>query len=292
MKLNIMKKMKISELKKIISTNNEFFTIYSQNKNSIRMCVLWNTYEEKFFDKDILEKYLDILNENIIDFFIQKDITISYSVLKILIKHNKLDLIKYLIENSIFKGSLYILLSTTIIDNRLNIIQYFVESGGVNIKAYDDLNLIQTEPPHVIQFLENNLGPPLLLAIGEGHLDIVKYLIEMGAINQPDYVYIAIENGNLDIVKYLVESSFDINQHQFLIYAVMNNNLNIIEYFVDNGADIHTQNETPLYVAVDNENLDIVKYLVEKGARPDQAILDLAYNSGYNNIYNFLRKIT
>ena len=94
-KLKIIKKMNIPELKKIISSNTEFFTIYSQNKNSVRMCVLWNTYGKKFFHKDVFKKYIQILNPEIIDFFIQKGAIIDESIFKILIIHNRLDIIKY-----------------------------------------------------------------------------------------------------------------------------------------------------------------------------------------------------
>ncbi|OUM61687.1 hypothetical protein PIROE2DRAFT_26240, partial [Piromyces sp. E2] len=52
-------------------------------------------------------------------------------------------------------------------------------------------------------------------ACKNGHIDVVKYLVEQGAnIHQENYnydtpLYIACKNGHEDIVKYLVEQGAD-----------------------------------------------------------------------------------
>ena len=83
------------------------------------------------------------------------------------------------------------------------------------------------------------VATPLYIAGQNGHLDVVRHLVEVGA-------GIAAQNGHLDVVRHLVEAGADKDK-------------------ADN------QGTTPLYVAAQNGHLDVVHHLVEVGADKDQA---------------------
>jgi len=104
-----------------------------------------------------------------------------------------------------------------------------------------------------------------------GHLDIVKYLVEKkGANISVDAVSHAAINGHLDIVKYLVEKGAKISDDA-VEYAARSGNLALVKYFVEKGANI---SDDAISYAAKNGHLDIVKYLVENGAK----IIDIDIN--------------
>ena len=50
-------------------------------------------------------------------------------------------------------------------------------------------------------------------AVGNGHIDIVKYLVEKGAnIHVNDYESIASSNGHLEVVEFMTENGIGVNE--------------------------------------------------------------------------------
>merc|ERR1712100_873013 len=93
---------------------------------------------------------------------------------------------------------------------------------------------------------DNNMTA-LMIASGEGHLNIVKYLVEKGADVH------ACNNSNLTA----------------LMIASGEGYLEVVKYLVEKGADVHARsntNLTALMIASGEGHLEVVKYLVEKGA--------------------------
>ena len=92
---------------------------------------------------------------------------------------------------------------------------------------------------------------PINRAAVEGHLDVVKFLVEHGAMYHSPGIGLypldgAAGNGRLDVVKYLVEEKgVPVNQR------------------TDAGAP-------PLIGAAADMHVDVVQYLVNKGADPNQ----------------------
>ena len=87
-------------------------------------------------------------------------------------------------------------------------------------------------------------------ACEEGHLEIVRLLVERGAsINQKDEndraspCYFACENGHLEIIRMLVELGADINQGD-------------------------ENSWTPCHIASQNGHLEVVQLLLDRGANP------------------------
>ena len=86
-----------------------------------------------------------------------------------------------------------------VIEGKIYFVKLLVEEEGVNVNARDEYKCTA-----------------LHWASENGHLDIVKYLVESGAdINAKDYsgwtpLHVAAWNGRLDVVKYLLKHEADV----------------------------------------------------------------------------------
>ena len=73
-------------------------------------------------------------------------------------------------------------------------------------------------------------------------------------------------NGHLDIVKYLVErgANIRVDDDSSLRYASYNGHLDVVKYLVESGADVHVNGDEPLRIATDNGHTEVVNYLKSK----------------------------
>ncbi len=113
----------------------------------------------------------------------------------------------------------------------------------------------------------------LMMSTYHGCKEISKYLIKNGAdvnissTNRDNPPLLnAIENGHIDIVKLLIENDANINIKDSgdwtpLIMASFYGHLDIIEYLLENGADINSDDTTAIDIAREREHFDIVEYL-------------------------------
>jgi ankyrin repeat protein len=118
----------------------------------------------------------------------------------------------------------------------------------------------------------------LIEAAANGHLDVVKLLIENGAdVNLKGEawygpLHAAAANGHIEVVKILLENGADVSifhQNKPLHNAAMNGHIEVAEILLDNGADVNakgTDEAAPLHTAVSNNQLLMVKWLLSKGA--------------------------
>ena len=130
---------------------------------------------------------------------------------------------------------------------------------------------------------------PLALASARGHFDIVKFLLDSGALVDKlaifetilqTSLYIATMNGFTDIVKLLIDRGADVNFSMsngedknissVLEEAVDNRNPEIVRHLIDAGASVNIRSyygyHTPIYTAAANGDLEIVQYLLNKNA--------------------------
>ena len=115
-----------------------------------------------------------------------------------------------------------------------------------------------------------------------GHLHVVKYLVEKGAdIHDLDEYVLRSSacNGHLHVVKYLVSRGADIHARNeyALRWSAAFGHIDVVKYLVEKGADIHAENEFALKWSAENGHLDVVKYLVEKGANVNTTPLTIDY---------------
>jgi ankyrin repeat protein len=124
----------------------------------------------------------------------------------------------------------------------------------------------------------------LWYAAYDGRTDEVISAIEQGAdVNYKGKghfspIVIAARNGHLDIVRYLVEHGARIDQRDnnrkksALLAAAFKGHFDCVQYLVEHGANLNVQavnGWTPLHDAAYIGNFPIVKLLVDSGARLD-----------------------
>lgn len=101
-----------------------------------------------------------------------------------------------------------------------------------------------------------NIGSPLVTAADRESVELVKYLISVGAdVNQKD------KRGNTPLSK-AIKAPKNYSKDYMKKYN------EIVKVLVEAGADLTDQNEygrTPYYLAINNKNKKIIKYLESKG---------------------------
>lgn len=145
-------------------------------------------------------------------------------------------------------------------------------------------------------------APPIIYAICEKRIDIVKYLLDHGAeaenkntvlTNLTSAIYI----NDFDLTKLLIEHSADINRLNAegstpLNAAIEYSSIDVVELLLSNGADSNVSDlkwNSPLDCAIHKNNLDIIKLLIKYGANVNSTHIEHAIQEGNDEIINFLR---
>lgn len=138
---------------------------------------------------------------------------------------------------------------------------------------------------------EINFYDIALNAVGEGHLDIVKYLCDNEFIEIDTVIFTeAITSNEIDIIKYFIKEQYDIASDNGQVFktAILEGNVDIIKLLVENGAIINGD-DIPLIIS--SGNLEILKYLIENGGDIksfDYAVADNAAYKGHLNVIEYL----
>ena len=144
----------------------------------------------------------------------------------------------------------------------------------------------------VVNVHDEDGNTPLIIASGQGYLEIVEFLIASGAdLNQtstdngghpPGHTALIMSsrNGHLKVVKALIAAGADVNAENYsgataLIITAQLGYLEIVKVLIASGADVNQCDKIlygePLYNACKNGHLEIVKLLVAKGCRVNHA---------------------
>lgn len=141
-------------------------------------------------------------------------------------------------------------------------------------------------------------GLPLYYATEIGCFDIVKLLIEHGALTPCRFnvLLVAVKNGHIDIVKYFVEEcNVDIHtqNNAAMKSAIVHRHLDIAKYLMDKGINI--PNAIPDYlidIPVIFGHTDVVIYLIENGVNPNKIsdyAITVAKDAGHFEVLNYLK---
>ncbi|WUG43902.1 ankyrin repeat protein [Megavirus chiliensis] len=316
--------------------------IILQNRRDLKEITTWEYMISNglnIFDRGNKSLVWACINNHtkIIKYLVDKGIDVNINngkCLEELAYEGHFDNLKYLVENGAdihISNALY----WASYEGHFNIVKYLVESG-ININGTDNYNPIRAAcfngHYNILKYLLQygatshtiNLG--LTGASMGGYLDIVKYMIDLGA--EVNFYYgrslnLACYNKHVDVVKYLLDngsiinmstSSLDSISNQFdiikllvergldkksmnriLITACFCLRLNIIKYLLESGADINTDNNKPLLNAIQagnyQDNKLVIQYLIENNSNihtDNNESLNLACNLGQLEIVKLL----
>ena len=124
---------------------------------------------------------------------------------------------------------------------------------------------------------------PLHRAAAQGHLEVMKYLIQQGSdLNKGDAKGLtpfnaAVQYGHLEAVKYLMTEGKKQNRYAGMtpLYAAAQyGHLDIVKFFISKGADVSEetdQEKTPLHGAAARGHLKVMEYLIQQGSDVNKA---------------------
>ncbi|UYV68874.1 hypothetical protein LAZ67_6001398 [Cordylochernes scorpioides] len=257
----------------------------------------------KDMDDEILNLFVESDNLEMVKFLINsrtegrnwKDSTF----LSIAVINNNFDLVKLLLEKSIYANSMDKWGMTPLIrgaeGGNLEIVRVLVDAkANINLKTNSGRTAISEAILNGHEFvfmylLENGADvnvkfsngiTPLIYHVERNSLEITERIISCGAdVNQKDKdgnspLNVAVHKGCLKMIRILLEAGADTSaKDQFgftpLISAVKRNYYWIVQCLIGAGVDINeedNENQTALSTAFDKFNIDLALYLLEKGA--------------------------
>ena len=148
-------------------------------------------------------------------------------------------------------------------------------------------------------------GSALHLASKYGHVDVVKLLLNHGAVIKTSRCSIsslqtACENGHIEVVKELLKNGANLNKEEHvdpdpppLHTAVLNGKIELVQELVKLGADINYRDYfygSPINIAAEEGNLALVRELMKLGVNPYQ-YLEKGDDDGFLNEEKALEEI-
>jgi len=99
-----------------------------------------------------------------------------------------------------------------------------------------------------------------------GHLEVVKYLVSVGANIHADNAHAlrwSAENGHLEVVKFLVSIGANIHADDDFAFrwSAENGHLEVVKYLVNIGANIHAYDDYALRWSTTNGHPEVIEYL-------------------------------
>ena len=119
-------------------------------------------------------------------------------------------------------------------------------------------------------------GSTMKYASENGHLHIVKYLIENGCILDVRAIDRASENGHLHVVKFLHENGAPWDEYACRS-AAGNGHLHLLKYLHENGCP---WDENTNYISAEYGELECLKYAHENGCPWDEEVCQFSMNKG------------
>jgi len=183
--------------------------------------------------------------------------------------------------------------NTPIVDQEMTDLHYFSRDGSIeNVLSMLAEDNEEMNAKSFLDLPSKNYGwTPLHLASLNGHLEVVKALLDKGAnpsvMNKSGSMPLhdAIAKGHLEVVQYLLEkgAAKDVNTlHNFKTpLHLAGDNIEIVQALIEYGADVNGKQqdpngfvwgfvgiggETPLHIATSDGALEMAQFFLEKGA--------------------------
>jgi len=158
--------------------------------------------------------------------------------------------------------------------------------------------IVGSHPPR--DSVSTKQSPPLVIAAGKGHIDIIEYLLNLGAhIEGKDKqgrtaLFRALTQKCFDVVEYLIRRGASIHAQtetevRILDAALAAGDRKWVDYFIEQGIPLNHQNKngsSPLHFAAQSSNVDLVRFVMQQTSYT----ADLANSNGRRPI-DFSRNI-
>jgi ankyrin repeat protein len=132
-------------------------------------------------------------------------------------------------------------------------------------------------------------------SIREGHVEMVKFLIENGGILGNEYSNIEVDEvANIERAMNIMKEEEGGNLGRALDFAIKKGSLNLVEYFLEDGVTYDSKNKiTCLEFAIQNNQTEVIKILLEKeksleGEKYISNLLKLASEKNSHEVIRFL----
>jgi ankyrin repeat protein len=204
-------------------------------------------------------------------------------------KSGNLDLVKFIFDNIAPQKSYASALKEACYYGHQDVMKFFISIGekcdvycsyndmfcGSVMRGYITTLKLLVENDDVKSLIEIHGASALHYAIKYDKLDVVKYLIELGAdvnsmsnVHPPIFpIVLAVSEGHANIVQLLIDNSANLELNSDLLeLSVKSGSLSTIKILIANGFDIHKNNERVLQLAINNGFYDMADYLLTIGA--------------------------
>ncbi len=182
-------------------------------------------------------------------------------IIRLLIKHGKLELLQIAFDNSIVFDNFTFLIASE--HEQLEVLKWLKNKGIFNDRSIS-----------------------CSLAALNGHLETIKWLKQNGCLWNVNTCAYAAFNGHLDVLKWIRENgcAWTFNT---VAFAAFNGHLKVIKWAMENGSEwgIWTCAN-----AAENGHLDVLKYARENGCEWDTKTWHNAIKNGNIDVINWLKE--
>lgn len=217
-------------------------------------------------------------------------------------KNNRLDVLKYLVDDKKFKIGNYAVMYAAEYGH-FEVVKYLIQKGA-SIHKHTLFHAIKNGHLEIVKYILENFGydktQDYTTLPKKSPLKIIKYLsgdeVDSNGekIKLPNYIPpfqfgtggidSAADGGNFDVLKYLVEK-IGFAGKETVYYAANKGYLDILKYLIgEKNAEIP---DNAVEYAIESGNFEVIEYLVKNGATIGNA-LNKAKKSGYLDIANYL----
>jgi hypothetical protein len=252
------------------------------------------------FGKNIINYILsyNIYKSNMIELvklLLNNGYTMNLETLKIAIKHDNNNIVKFLIDNNCPIPPNENIINYTLELNRLttlSIIEVLIEKGfkfdnnsiKIAIRKYNITN---------IKFLINNkclLDNDIIYYIlnikanDKYKIDIINLLIGIEYKIDNNICYNILNYSNLEVIKLIIDYKFSYDKNIINI-IIKKNNLNIIKYLVNTN---HEFGNSIINNAIENDNIELVNYLIDIKCQFNIDTMNYAIKKSNIQVINYL----
>lgn len=182
-----------------------------------------------------------------------------------------------------------------------NIYEYLYPIADMSVKEYIMTQLVENNCIETIKrihtahdlrkdvryFQRINVQTSMDRAAENGHLEVLKFLYNIGATCSTSSMIWAASNGHLDVLKFLHSVGVKCTERA-MYYAAMKGHLDVLKFLHSIGV---TCDEDAMDYAARNKHIDVLKFLHSIGAKCSTNAIDWAAEKGHLDVIKLLLSI-